>query len=724
MKYDFIGLRTQNINGVKNPMLTLVGTIIEDDYKFIVLADGKEIEYTLDIVDRAGNFALFAPFDNSVKVVEVFIKIGNKKYYISRLENVTIIKAYKKIVNSISRFFKLLKAIFVTIAKGICFFWKEYHFLVPPRMWGKYFKHFIKRIKERGIKMYDNPFDIIEYNNWLLTHEKFDDYEKQKYEPLISVIIPVYNIDKKYLSKCLDSILNQTYENFEICIADDASTKKETINTLKEYENKDKRIKVVYRKENGHISACSNSALDIAKGEFIALVDDDDLLSPHAFSEVVKVLNENKDLDFIYSDEDKIDTTGRRCDPHFKADFSPDTLLSLNYISHLSVIRKTLVDQVGGFEVGLEGAQDHDLFLKVTEKTKKIYHIPKVLYHWRMVEGSTSMTLSSKNYALEKGKKAIEKALKRRKIAAEVLIDEESLYYIIDYKIKKEPLVSIIIPTKDYASTLEVCLKSLYEKTIYKNYEVIVVNNNSEEKATFKLFDDYKKKHDNFKVMNANYEFNYSKINNEAVKKSKGEYICLLNNDTEIISPDWLNVMVSYAMQKHIGTVGPKLLYPDGSVQHGGIILGLGGVASHAYMESKRDDLGIYGRLRVPYNYSGVTAACLVVSREKYLSVNGLEEDLKVAYNDVDFNIKLLEKGYYNVFVPQVEIYHFESKTRGLDTTPAKLNRFNKEQKYMYDKWGKYIDNDPFYNVNYTKRMWFMLDNGGSYEKKGKKDNK
>ena len=320
------------------------------------------------------------------------------------------------------------------------------------------------------------------------------------------------------------------------------------------------------------------------------------------------------------------------------------------------------------------------------------------------------MKMSSKSYALDRGKKAIENALKRRKIEADVRIDDRSFYYIVDYIIEKEPLVSIIIPTKDYADTLDTCLKSLYDKTTYNNYEVIVVNNNSEEKETFKLFDTYKNKYTNFKVIDANYEFNYSKINNEAVKKVKGEYICLLNNDTEIISPDWLTVMVGYAMQDHVGAVGPKLLYPDNTVQHAGVIMGLGGVASHAYIDSKREDLGMYGRLRVPYDYAGVTAACLVVAKKKYLEVNGLEEDLKVAYNDVDLNLKLLEKGYYNLCVPQVEMYHFESKTRGLDTTPKKLERFNKEQDYMYKKWPKYMEKDPFYNINFAKKMWFVLD--------------
>ena len=422
------------------------------------------------------------------------------------------------------------------------------------------------------------------------------------------------------------------------------------------------------------------------------------------------MLNEDKKLDFIYSDEDKLDLKGNRCDPHFKPDFSPDTLLSLNYICHFSVIRKTIIAKVGGFEVGLEGAQDHDLFLKVSEKTDRIYHIPKILYHWRMVKGSTSMTIDNKSYATDKGKIAIENALKRRKIKGHVEKDSDSTYYRVVYDYDKEPMISIVIPTRDYADITETCLKSIYEKTDYKNFEILLVNNNSEKEETFKLFDKYKKKYKNFKVIDADMEFNYSKINNLAVKKAKGEYIMLLNNDTEIISKDWLKVMVGYAMQPHVGAVGPKLLYPDNTVQHAGVILGLGGVASHAYIGSKRNDLGMYGRLRVPYDYSAVTAACLMVSKKKFDEVNGLEEDLKVAYNDMDFNIKLLKKGYYNICVPQIEVHHYESKSRGLDTTSEKYKRFLLEEKYMYDKWDFELKHDRFYNPNFTKKMWFVLD--------------
>ena len=710
MKYDFIGITKQNIRGVVNPGLTIQGVVQKKNYSFLVEVDGKEQkDFDVLINSATGDFTLTAILDKKSKNIKVYVIVDKVKYLIYKGKNTHFGRVRGKIKDVFFPIFVLIRSIFITLGKGICYLWHEYHFLVPPRLWGKFWKDFKLRVRQRGMKYFYNPFHKYDYHKWLDEFSEDTEVEELKYQPLISILIPVYNIGRTYLEECIDSILGQSYEHFEICLVDDCSTNEETLNTLKEYEEKDERIHVKYRKKNGHISKASNDALKMAKGEFIALVDNDDTLDCHALYEVVKVLNQNKELDFIYSDEDKLDLKGERCDPNFKPDWSPDTLLSLNYICHLSVLRKSIVDKLGGFTVGLEGAQDYDLFLRVTEETNRIHHIPKILYHWRMVEGSTSMTIDNKSYAVDKGKKALENALKRRNIDADVLKDEKSPYYIVDYHMKKEPLVSIIIPTKDLASTLDTCLTSLFQKTTYKNFEVIVVNNNSEEDDTFALFDRYKKLYKNFKVLDANFEFNYSKINNMAVKKCKGEYICLLNNDTEIISPNWLSVMVSYASQPHIGAVGPKLLYPDETVQHGGVILGLGGVASHAYIGASKSDVGMYGRLRVPYNYSAVTAACLVVSKRKYLEVQGLEEKLKVAYNDIDFNIKLLEKGYYNVFVPQVELFHFESKSRGYDTTSEKYQRFLKEEAFMYEKWKNRLDYDCFYNQNFSQKYWFVL---------------
>ena len=697
------------IMGVNNPFLSVVVSKKDPEANpdIIVLEDGESIDFQCRVISRRRT-VLTAELSQNSKKIELFEKDKDTIHKLCELKNIKIIRALNKIKKIYFSINRKIKKIIYTLYKGIRFFWREYHFLVPVSLWKKYLKDFRDRIKETTINLY-NPMDINDYNKWLKNNKKPTNYEEFAYNPLISILIPVYNIGRTYLSECLDSILNQSYNNFEICLVDDCSTKEETKETLKEYEQKDKRIRVKYRKENGHISKTTNDALEMAKGEFVGLMDDDDVLDKDALYEVVKVLNTDKTLDFIYSDEDKLNTKGKRCYPHFKPDFSPDTLLSLNYICHFTVIRKKLVKLVGGFEVGLEGAQDYDLFLKCTENTNKIYHISKILYHWRMIEGSTSMALNNKSYASDKGLIALKNALARRKIDGNVEKDEQSGYYIIKYNNKKEPKVSIIIPTRDYLDILKPCVDSIYQKTTYKNFEIIIANNQSVKKETLSFFKEYKKKYKNFKVIACDIEFNYSKINNMAISKCDGEYIVLLNNDTEIITPEWLDIMVGYASQEHVGAVGVKLLYEDQTIQHAGVVLGLGGVASHVYIGKRNKELGIYGRLNVPYDYSANTAACLMISRKKYDEVGGLEEELKVAYNDIDLNLKLRKK-YYNVFLPQVELIHYESKSRGLDTTSEKYKRFLIESKYMYDKWESIIENDRFYNKNFSKNGWFMLD--------------
>ena len=594
------------------------------------------------------------------------------------------------------------------IWRGTKSLWKKYHFIVPKEIWVKEAKYLWGIIANRSPLV--NPMDVTKYNLWLDENKKEIEYKKLKYQPLISVLVPVYNVKGKYLRECIESVLRQSYENYELCLVDDASTDEETLAILKEYEDNEK-VKIKYRKTNGHISKATNDALKMAKGEFVALMDNDDMLTKDALYRIVENLNQNKKLDLIYSDEDKLNKNGTRCYPHFKPDWSPETLMSLNYICHLVVIRTDLVREVGGFKVGLEGAQDHDLLLKVTEKTNKIYHIPEVLYHWRMIEGSTALDLDNKDYASDKGKIAIEDALKRRGLKGTVEKDPISTYYRVIYKLDKEPKVSIIIPTKDLADTTEACLKSIYNKTTYQNFEVIVVNNRSEEKKTLDLFERYKKKYKNFRVVDADMEFNYSKINNLAVKKAKGKVVVLLNNDTEIITPEWLEMLVGYAVQPQIGAVGAKLLYPDNTVQHVGVVLGMGGVAGHSHLGEKRDDPGMYGRTRVPYDVGAVTAACLCIEKKKFEEVGGLEEKgLKVAFNDIDFNIKLLEKGYRNVILPMVELYHYESKSRGTDLTPGKKERFQSEVEFMQKKWGDKLLHDKYYNPNYSLDGSFMLD--------------
>ncbi|MBR2678358.1 MAG: glycosyltransferase [Bacilli bacterium] len=708
-KISYIGINEATITGTKNPLLTIKGKIKKKEYNFLVYVNGKKIKY--DNVNQGFEdlFAITANLGKDVKNVEVYIVTDRDKELIYEAKTNLLKRIIKTVLYKIKRFVKKVFHFFRIIKRGISFFWREYHFLVPISLLPKYWRDF-KNSMKRGESLFYNPNIPSEYRKWLDLHPMNIKTEKLDYNPLVSIVTPVYNVDEEKLSECIESVLNQTYENWELCLVDDASKNSETIQTLKKYEAIDNRIKVKYNKENGHISKTSNDAIRMSSGEFIALLDNDDTLDKNALYIMVRELNKNRSIDMLYSDEDKLDTNNKRCEPHFKPDFSPDTLLSLNYICHFTMIRKNLIEKVGGFEIGLEGAQDYDLFLKITEQTKNIVHVPYILYHWRMSETSTAKSMKNKEYAINIGKKVLEKALERRKIDAIVEVDKKSSYYRIKYNIKKQPLVSIIIPTRDFAETLKTCVDSIFDKTTYKNYEIIVANNESKEPETFKLFNKYKKEHKNFKVVDINIEFNYSKINNIAVSKAKGEYIILLNNDTEVITPEWIEYMIGYAMQEHVGCVGAKLLYPDNTIQHGGVVLGLGGVASHAYIASDRDDIGMFGRLRVPYNYAANTAACLAIKKDKYEEIGGLEEELKVAYNDIDFNIKLLEKGYYNVFLPQVELTHFESKSRGLDTTSEKYKRFKIESKYMYDHWRKMIDKDPFYNDNFSKKGWFQLD--------------
>lgn len=604
------------------------------------------------------------------------------------------------------------KVFFGRIRSGIKSSWTKYHLLVPLSVWKKGFAYLWEVVT--GNSRFLNPMNIPSYNMWLKEQEPVM-VTGLKYNPLVSVLVPVYNADPKCLKECIESVLSQSYENFELCLVDDASSSEETKKVLKSYE-KNKKIKIKYRKKNGHISRATNDALNMAKGEYVAFVDNDDTLDKDALYCVVSELNKNKKLDLIYTDEDKLDQNGKRCYPHFKSDWSPDTLLSLNYICHLVVVRKSLVEKVGGLTVGLEGAQDHDLLLKITEQTNNIYHIPKVLYHWRMIEGSTALNLDNKDYAADKGKLAIEAALKRRKLKGIVEKDPVSTYYRVLYDIKKEPLVSVIIPTKDHAKTTEACLKTVFEKTTYKNFEVLLVDNRSKEKETLELFEKYKQKYQNFRVIPADMKFNYSKINNLAVKQAKGEYIILLNNDTEVITPEWMTYLVGYAMLPHAGAVGAKLLYPDNTIQHVGVALGLGGVAGHTDLGMGRDEPGIYGRVRVPYDVGAVTAACLCVNKKKFTEVHGLEEKgLTVAFNDIDLNMKLAKRGYYNIVLPMVELYHHESKSRGTDLAPGKRERFENEVHFMQNKWGDALFDGRFYNPNYSMTQAYML------EKKEKK---
>ncbi|MCG3447216.1 glycosyltransferase family 2 protein [Enterococcus durans] len=563
----------------------------------------------------------------------------------------------------------------------------------------------------RRVKLELKPGSI-DYAEWITRHENIDLKSQQEqskkfdYRPLISIAMPVYNVEIKWLEKCIDSVINQTYDNWELCISDDASTDPKIKKCLEAYEKKEPRIKVVFRKENGHISLATNSALEIATGEFIALLDNDDELPPHALFEVVKVLNERPELDVIYSDEDKIDAEGNRFDPHFKADWSPDTLMGNNYISHLGVYRSSIVKSLGGFRKGYEGSQDYDLVLRVTEQIPEdhIYHIDKVLYHWRTIPGSTASSGEAKSYIYDSGVKALTDALNRRGIKGTFRPGLISGFYEVTYEVLQEELVSVIIPTKNGYDDLKLCVDSIIEKTSYPNYEIIIADNGSTDPKMQELFAEYKKQLDErFIVELIDIPFNYSRINNLAAEKASGKYLLFLNNDTEVIEPNWMTTMVSYAQFDRIGCVGAKLYYPDDTTQHAGVLVGIGGVAGHALNNYDRTHCGYFGRLVIDVNYLAVTAACMMVKATDFKAVHGFDETLEVAFNDVDLCLKIYELGRYNVYAHQVELYHFESKSRGYEDTPEKQKRFAGEIKKMQDKWPAYIAHDPFYNDNLTK---------------------
>ncbi|HHX0254549.1 TPA: glycosyltransferase family 2 protein [Enterococcus faecalis] len=550
------------------------------------------------------------------------------------------------------------------------------------------------------------------YPNWLARNEVLDieamtqEIATFHYQPKISIAMPVYNVEEKWLRLCIDSILNQVYTNWELCMADDASTDPNVKKILTEYQQLDERIRIVFREQNGHISEATNSALAIATGEFVALLDNDDELAINAFYEVVKVLNENPELDLIYSDEDKIDMDGNRSDPAFKPDWSPDLLLGTNYISHLGVYRRSVLEEIGGFRKGYEGSQDYDLVLRFTEKTTKerIKHIPKVLYYWRMLPTSTAVDQGSKGYAFEAGLRAVQDALVRRGINGHATHGAANGLYDVYYDIESEKLVSIIIPTKNGYKDVQRCVSSIIEKTTYQNYEIIMADNGSTDPKMHELYAEFEQQlPGRFFVESIDIPFNFSTINNRAAKKAHGEYLLFLNNDTEVITENWLTLMVSFAQQERIGCVGAKLLYPNNTVQHAGVILGLGGVAGHGHYGYPHGDLGYFGRLAINVNYSAVTAACLLMKKADFDAVGGFEEAFTVAFNDVDLCLKVQSLGRDNVWLHEAELYHFESQTRGYDDKGKKKKRFEQEKVMMEEKWGPLIENDPFYNPNLTR---------------------
>ncbi len=530
------------------------------------------------------------------------------------------------------------------------------------------------------------------------------------YRPKISILLPVYNPKLEYFKFAVESVLNQVYKNWELCISDDCSTDQEVKNYLKELEQREPSIKINYRKTNGHISTNSNDAAALATGEFISLLDQDDLYSLDALFHIVKGMNEDQVFDIVYSDEDKINAQGWHVQPCLKPEWSPDTFLSRNYICHITFLKKELFDKIGGFRKGLEGSQDYDLLLRATELTTSIKRIPKTLYHWRMHDESTSMNESAKNYAFESGKTALQDAFERRNIEATVIPQKNKPgFYHIDYALDQEPKISIIIPTKNNSKVLQTCIGSIFKKSTYSNFEVIILDNNSNEPELFELFKEYESEENTrFRVLKLAYLFNFSKLMNDGVAAANGDYILLLNNDTEVITPDWMEKMLKHAQRKNTGAVGVKLYYPNDLIQHAGVVIGLGEVAGHTFVAAERNDPGYFHRLTSVNNYSAVTAACLLIAKEKYLSVQGFDERLAIEYNDVDFCLKLVDSGLLNVWLPEVELYHYESLTRGHPHANKKTYAQSlKEIKYFKSKWMSYIEDDPMYHPSLSRLSTF-----------------
>jgi glycosyltransferase involved in cell wall biosynthesis len=575
------------------------------------------------------------------------------------------------------------------------------------------------RIKNRVKKLFNklNPFAKREatnkieppkrvkgyqYTTPIISEEIAAEIDRFKNKPLLSIVMPVYNVDVKWLQKAVESVERQWYKNWELCIADDKSTNKGTLDYLNSITNP--QIKIKFLNENLNIAGATNAALELASGEYIVLMDNDDEITPDALYEIVKRINES-DADFIYSDEDFIDMEDSCRNPHFKPDFSPDMLLTNNYITHLSCFRKSLLDKVGGFDRRFDGSQDYDLFLRLTEHTDKIEHISKVLYHWRTLESSTSVNAEAKPEAIERSRMVLEETLKRRGIDGWVEHGNLPHYFRVRYRIKDNPLVSIVIPFKDKPELLDMCINSILKKSTYQNYEIIGISNNSTNAETFEMMQQLEAKDSRVSFYEYNVPFNYANINNHAVNLySKGEHILLLNNDIEVIAPEWIEAMLEHSQREEIGCVGAKLYYPNDTIQHAGIIMGLGGYAGHSHKMYPRGSEGYFNRLNAIQNVSAVTAACLMVKKRIYQEVGGMDEiNFKVAYNDVDFCLRVLEKGYRNLFTPYAELYHHESISRGYETTPEKIARFQKEKDALSARHSEILNNgDPFYNPNLT----------------------
>ena len=558
----------------------------------------------------------------------------------------------------------------------------------------------------------DNDYD---YGEWYdLTKPTGEELEQQRKtvfpgQPKLSIVIPAYKTPEKYLREMLDSILHQTYGNWEVCVANGSPKGEGHIveKVMKQYLEKDDRFHYKNLGENLGISGNTNAAIEMADGDFIVLADHDDTLPEHALFEVAAAIHDHPRCDVIYSDEDKLDMDGGALfDPHFKPDFNPDLLCSVNYICHLFVVKRELLEQVGGFRHEYDGAQDYDFIFRCTEAAKEIWHIPKVLYHWRCHQDSTASNPESKLYAFEAGSRAVMAHYERCGIAAEKV--EKGVDYGIyhtTFQIKGNPLVSVVIPNKDHHKDLDLCMRSLIERADYKNLEFVVIENNSTEPETFAYYEKIQKEFPQVRVVTWEREFNYSAINNFGAEFAKGEYLLFLNNDTEIIEPRMIEEMLGFCQRDDVGIVGARLLYQDGTIQHAGVVVGFGGIAGHTFIGLHEAENSYFHRAMCAQDYSAVTAACMMTKAAVFREVGGFTEELAVAFNDIDYCMKVRKTGKLVVYAPYAKLYHYESKSRGLEDTPEKVARFNREVAIFARRWPTILEKgDPYYNPNLTLR--------------------
>ncbi len=576
-------------------------------------------------------------------------------------------------------------------------------------------KHGVKALflkSKHKLQGLDNDYD---YKEWYsLTKPSPEELARQRREgvasrPLISVVIPAYKTPEKYLREMMDSILAQTYENWEVCVAN-GSPKGEggaVEKVMGQYAGKDSRFRCKNLGENLGISGNTNAAIEMANGDYILLADHDDTLPEHALYEVAAAINAHPDCQVIYSDEDKLDMDGGALfDPHFKPDFNPDLLTSVNYICHLLVVRRDLLEQVGGFCHEFDGAQDYDFIFRCTEAAKEIYHIPKVLYHWRCHQDSTASNPQSKLYAFEAGSRAIMAHYRRCGIPAEKV--EKGVDYGIyhtTFRIQGDPLVSVVIPNKDHVKDLDLCLRSILNQATYRNLEFIIIENNSTHKETFAYYDAIQKEFPQVRVVVWKREFNYSAINNYGATFAKGQYLLFLNNDTELMEPRIFEEMLGFCQREEVGAVGARLLYQDDTIQHAGVVVGFGGIAGHTFIGLHKAENSYFHRAMCAQDYSAVTAACMMTKAELFRQVGGFTEELAVAFNDIDYCMKVRAAGRLVVYAPYALMYHYESKSRGLEDTPEKVARFHREIAIFSRRWPEILaKGDPYYNPNLTLR--------------------